>query len=653
MAIFNDFEPDKINELLKPAKRVLDEDIASLKRWDEQDLIEIWNRIKSSYNTFMEDYSDTTPADIRQDTKSKFKFSMLKIATCFYVNERDIPGITTMFSEKEMQFTPDIEEFKAFDILSVDEIKGKIARSEGKLYEIAKKYAERGYKSMDKLLDDAQIQKDIMFAINKEYKNILKKIEISVLEYIKTHPMGIVGATTEISEAAVKVRESEEKRSAIVIKANEKIEALERELFGIKNDKTSLENKITQLENDSMRKEMTKDVLNSRIFELEKERDRLLDHYSGFESIWNSRLDAIEEKRNELMNTERELMLARDNYKKNLEEENKRKVEDELKKVEDMRNALSEKESELKNIKESLDNERNEIEEKLNALKKISEGAVERLVMADEAKMHELNYIGRFNEKIYDLPMKIYNPIDKKEHTVNSWNVNEKFTQEKQIVEAFRDKMRYSEIIEHLPLGTRSLYKITEKKYKFFGKEETKIVIEASVLNHWKKYGEFGLDTNPAELSELNSLLMRHIDKAEPGNYFHIIGISSPTGWSKKAKEYINSSEFHKNFVDRHVSVCLIDPETGEIFYNPLDERITQFTYLFKPEFNTEKVEKCKTRIKEKLSIEDFLTINEVTEKEKDFDAGIVKKAFHDLEKEGMGKFKFVEGVGLVFKKEL
>ena len=232
----------------------------------------------------------------------------------------------------------------------------------------------------------------------------------------------------------------------------------------MKNYKTSVENKISQLENDSMRKDITKDVLNSRILEMEKERDNLLNRYSAIEDVWNDRLKIIEEKRNELMSTERELMLEKDKYKKNLEEENKRKVEDELKKVEDMRNALSEKESELRNIKDSLDNEKNEIGEKLDALKKINEGAVERLVMADEAKMYELNYIGRFNEKIYNLPMQIYNPIDKKEHNVKSWNVHEKFTQEEQIFETFRDKMSYNDVLGSIPLGTRSLYKITETK---------------------------------------------------------------------------------------------------------------------------------------------------------------------------------------------
>jgi len=42
MTTFNDdIGWKKIDELLKPAKRVLGEDIASLKRWDEQDLIGI------------------------------------------------------------------------------------------------------------------------------------------------------------------------------------------------------------------------------------------------------------------------------------------------------------------------------------------------------------------------------------------------------------------------------------------------------------------------------------------------------------------------------------------------------------------------------------------------------------------------------------
>ncbi|MDI6730076.1 MAG: hypothetical protein QMD06_00835 [Candidatus Altarchaeum sp.] len=70
--------------------------------------------------------------------------------------------------------------------------------------------------------------------------------------------------------------------------------------------------------------------------------------------------------------------------------------------------------------------------------------------------------------------------------------------------------------------------------------------------------------------------------------------------------------------------------------------------------FNSEKVEKCKNVIKEDLITDEFVTVNEIAEKNADrgFDKKIVKKATYELEKEDVGTFKFVEGVGFVFKKK-
>jgi len=46
----------------------------------------------------------------------------------------------------------------------------------------------------------------------------------------------------------------------------------------------------------------------------------------------------------------------------------------------------------------------------------------------------------------------------------------------------------------------------------------------------------------------------------------------------------------------------------------------------------------------------DFTTMKDIMEM--DFENRIVKMAFHGIEKEGRGKFKFVEVVGMVFKKD-
>ncbi len=209
-----------------------------------------------------------------------------------------------------------------------------------------------------------------------------------------------------------------------------------------------------------------------------------------------------------------------------------------------------------------MEYERKEVEERLMELKAILEGGeVKRFVTSDVAKVHEMNFIGRFDIKMNELPKRIYDPIEKRERKISAWSYHYKFDDVDRIMKTV--KTDYEEATGKLPLNLRSRYVVTEKRYKLFGKEEPKLIIEAAVLNHLKSYVENGFDTRRVTLSELLSVLTRYIDRAEFGNYFHVLGIASVTGFDEKVFEHINSGNFHKNFVSRYVSLCLVDLETG------------------------------------------------------------------------------------------
>jgi len=165
---------------------------------------------------------------------------------------------------------------------------------------------------------------------------------------------------------------------------------------------------------------------------------------------------------------------------------------------------------------------------------------------------------------------------------------------------------------------------------------------------------ESGFDTKSVTLSELLSVLTRYIDRAEIGNYFHVLGIASVTGFDKKVLEHINSYDFHKNFVSRYASLCLADLETGAVFYNESDERIKAYIDLFKPVFDEEKVRAIKEYVVGRLELKDFAVLDRVVEEATDGgEEGkrLAKKAFYDLEKEGMGKVKYDKEFGVVVER--
>jgi hypothetical protein len=265
-----------------------------------------------------------------------------------------------------------------------------------------------------------------------------------------------------------------------------------------------------------------------------------------------------------------------------------------------------------------------------------------------------MNYIGRFEIKMNELPKRIYDPIESKERKISSWSYHYKFDDVDKILNLSTLKVDYDEVTGKLPLNLRSRYVVMEKRYKLFGKEETRVIVEAAVLGHLLDYADNGFDTRSVTLSELLSLLTGYIDSAEFGNYFHVLGIASATGFDEKVFEHLNSEEFHKNFVNRYVSLCLTDLETGEVFYNESDERIEAYVDLFKPVFDEERVRAIRDYVVERLDLKDFAVLDRVVEEATDGgEEGkrLVKKVFYDLAKEGKGDVRYDKEFGVVIAK--
>jgi len=338
-----------------------------------------------------------------------------------------------------------------------------------------------------------------------------------------------------------------------------------------------LEEKLRSLEREIASKEAEKEALNSKLKEFEAAKRDAWERYEELKRAWSESIEEIEERRRALDARERELKQAAERQGAELKDTARQAFEAELRNINTLREEQAKKEEELKSERAGLEYERREVEERLGKLKAILEGGeVKRFVTSDVAKIHEMNYIGRFDIKMNELPKRLYDPIEGKERKIGAWSYHYKFDDADKIINLNTNtlKMDYEEVTGKLPLNLRSRYVVAEKKYKVFGKEETKLIIEASVLGHLKDYVENGFDTRSVTLSELLSVLTGYIDSAELGNYFHVLGIASVTGFDKKVFEHVNSEEFHKNFVSRYVSLCLVDLETGEVFYNKSDERI-------------------------------------------------------------------------------
>lgn len=644
---------DCLDNVLKPIKRIERKGLQDLLYEDEEKLVEFWNKVEVARDFFEDNDSCGADASMHKEIESRIALARLKLGTSLN-NNGSYPNITKRFNETELGLYEIIEEFRFFDDYSIEEIKDRIGRQEGKVYEMVKNYSAKMESNKDHIFENPEIKPGIAIAIKNLLKERTGKIQDGVIEYVRLY--GIVRTVDEVESAVTKVIESEQKRGVISTEVQEKLDRLEDELEEARRAasmKDELDNKLVEMERQLMQKDFEKDLFKNKIDAIENEKQGILDSYSSMDGILGNRIAEVEAKRKELEENEKEMHDLRNRMEGELKDENDRIIQEELNKIEQMKSDIQSQVNSIENEKQSLKFQKEEIDEKFNEIKKAVEGgdSGNRFVPKDLAKLYEMDHIGRFDMKMHELPLSITNPINNKTYKIKSWDGNHSKMDEKdKIYDTFKDNMSISEIETQVPLNVRSRYVIGERRFKLFGKKEPTTIIESMVFNHWKEYANNGFDTRPVILSELNGILVRLINNAERGKYFHVIAIASPTGWDGRIKTYIKSDDFAKNYVSRYISICLIDNESGEMIHNEADGRIKDYIHLFEPEFDSEKVIKCKEHIKKEHEYDDHIVIDDIV-KESGFEMPLVKKAFHELESEGYGKIISVKGVGIVLKK--
>lgn len=644
MGLLPDTDWKCIKELLKPVDYVLGYDLAKLRREDTWKRKEMWNIIAINEGKFEKGVCGEISREIIKEISGKFSLARLLLATVAYVKKED-DQIIKKFNQVELNLLIDIEKFVVFENRPIEDSVGSIYRKENGLFELITEYYEKGYTNLDNIWEDQSVLLDLRRALNNRYGKIQKRIKEITIACIERYGLSWVK-----SSILVRVKESEQKRGEISRDAERRIEELESKLISYESlgaDNLSLKEKISRLDAQLIQKEIEKEAAQKALSSLESEKNGVVQKYSEIANLLKDQMKSIEIQRNELNKKVSELEKEGQQYKEKMQEENQRIVENELREIALLKNELQNKENGLLAEKKQVELKKNEISEKLNQITEAIAGKPFRFIAREDAKLYELNYIARFDTKMHNFPLRLNNPLDKKSYNITSWESHYHFDSREEVLSS--ENLNYAETEAKNPLNIRSVFLVEEKRFKQFGEKIKKMAIEAVSYNHIRDYVNYGFDTNRATLSEFLILLSKSINSAEKGNYFHVIGIASPTGWDERVIKEINSGDFSHNYVSMHISVCLIDSVTGEVYYNRLDHRIAGFIDFFKPEFNTEKVERLKKQILELFMMKDYVVFDDLL-KETMEERTIAIKAFYDLEKEGKGKTRYVKHVGLVLE---
>ncbi|MCD6390811.1 MAG: helix-turn-helix domain-containing protein [Dehalococcoidia bacterium] len=251
--------------------------------------------------------------------------------------------------------------------------------------------------------------------------------------------------------------------------------------------------------------------------------------------------------------------------------------------------------------------------EKLSRAKqRLERREIDVLVTAEEARERELNFIGRFDQKIRG-QKKIVNPIDGIPQVVNSWEaIHQEETEFDFITPSSAEILDKDAEGKIFPRNISSTY--------HFGKQSSSkgsncsIVIRASCISHVHEHLQNDFDTRPLSYAELVWLLEQNIEEAKADNSLYILGIGSPTGFDAQAKQAICGGGSGRVFSSLYVAVCLADLNANELFHNPADSRVKPFVELYRGDLDGEAVEKVKDFLRNKLVERASQTITEVME---------------------------------------
>ena len=280
-------------------------------------------------------------------------------------------------------------------------------------------------------------------------------------------------------------------------------------------------------------------------------------------------------------------------YKKEKESATKKDLDEQKKKIDQKTMDLDKKDQEIKSEINKLKDEKDKISEKEKEFQRIRQQwnkvktSSSRLVRTGDVKQYEMTFIGRTELKIGKTGDRI--EIQGKPFIV------ERISEYKgSMPDKYIPHIKYhlaDDEIKNLPENRYLIVKLLEKK--FFGTKKH-YTFQASFLSRPRNYAEFGFDTEPLSLQDLNPVLVDAHDAAKQTGEPVFLCIASPTGFVPDLNSFINGEDFHKNFLSRYLSVCFLDLETAKLIFNPSDEVAKSFLPYCEMVFDYEKMEKVR-----------------------------------------------------------
>jgi excisionase family DNA binding protein len=268
------------------------------------------------------------------------------------------------------------------------------------------------------------------------------------------------------------------------------------------------------------------------------------------------------------------------------------------------------------------------------ANKKLESREISVLVTAEEARKREFTFIHRFDQRIRQKPFLI-SPVDGVKYDVQSWEAIH--SQESELDQSRLSSLRLIQPDmdpQCMPLNITSLYSWPPPHLRI-RHTKSRFIIAASVVTDLTEMAINGFSTAPTSRSRLLKILEERAATARAAEAFCVLGLASPAGWAKEAREMVEGGPRSPSFSSLYLTVCLVDLENGTLAYNPLDRRLRPYLPVYRGELDEELIVRVASWVRDELfSGKTSLSLTEAAAGT-NMDKAIVKEAFLLLESEG------------------
>jgi hypothetical protein len=370
---------------------------------------------------------------------------------------------------------------------------------------------------------------------------------------------------------------------------------------------------------------------------LNQDRDRWIHRIMEYKKQQEIAVTTENEKRDRALEEKQKLIEERLREQKENDDRARAERSAEDQKLQERENNISEKEKEIERIRQQW----NKVE-----------ASSSRFVRLADAKQYEMNFIGRTGLKVGKVKNQI--EIRGRIFIVDEITHGSKCSIE-ECLSQIKRRLTPNEK-QNLPENRYLTARLVEKKW--LGAKE-RYTFRALFFSRPEKYAEFGFDTEPLTLADINPALDDAQKEAKRIGETVFLCIASPTGFEPDLHTFTDGEAFHKRFISHDLSVCFIDLETATILINPHDLVAASFLPLCEIEIDLAKTEKVKRilypLVDDRLLIQgyaEYLKVLEQCQKESGItDEGLIKKVFYQYGTEKELPVRYVKDVGLVIMK--